>query len=69
MIGPYLSSMLRQSPDEVLDHAEVLVITNYDPEFVGVLDKLRPKQRVIDFAIISSGDGKGLKDQYEGICW
>jgi GDP-mannose 6-dehydrogenase len=66
---PHLSNMLRQSLDEVLEHAEVLVITNRDPEFAGILEKLRPNQRVLDFARIVSPEGVSRKDCYEGICW
>jgi GDP-mannose 6-dehydrogenase len=65
---PHLSRLLSQSLDEVLEHAEVLVITNNDPKFSGILEKLRPNQRVLDFVRIFS-DGPGGRKHYEGICW
>jgi GDP-mannose 6-dehydrogenase len=63
---PHLSALMRPTLDDVLAHAEVLVITNRDPEFAQVIDRLRPEQQVIDFVRISA-ERSGT--QYEGICW
>jgi GDP-mannose 6-dehydrogenase len=56
-----------ETTDEVLSHAQTLVIGNNDPEFGEVLGRLREGQRVVDLVRITkerSGNGK-----YEGICW
>ncbi len=63
---PHLAALMRPTLDDVLAHAEVLVITNRDPEFTPVIDRLRPDQRVIDFVRISA---QRSGRQYEGICW
>lgn len=63
---PHLSALMRPSLDDVLAHADVLVIANRDPEFARVIDRLRPGQRVIDLVRIST---QRSGPQYEGICW
>ncbi len=65
---PHLSALMRPTLDEVLAHAEVVVIANRDPEFAQVLERLRPNQQVIDFVRIEH-DCAGFGKQYEGICW
>jgi GDP-mannose 6-dehydrogenase len=64
---PHLSALLHPRLDDVLTHAEVLVITNRDPEFTQVLNRLRPDQRVIDLVRILPE--RAPSGQYEGICW
>ena len=65
---PHLSSLLRDTVEEVIEAAEVIVVGNGSPEFVEALKKTRPDQLVIDLFRI-----KVPKDQvpatYTGICW
>lgn len=64
---PHISRLMVQDMDEVLDHAETVVIGNRDPDFKGVTQKLREDQRIVDLVRISeqrSGNGN-----YSGICW
>lgn len=64
---PHISKLMVETTDEVLSHAQTLVIGNNDPEFGEVLGRLREGQRVVDLVRITkerSGNGK-----YEGICW
>jgi GDP-mannose 6-dehydrogenase len=65
---PHLSHILRPSVDEVLQHAEVVVITQRDPEFIKAVSKLRPDQMVIDLIRIMP-DVSGVQAEYEGIAW
>jgi len=64
---PHISSLLVESLDEVLKHAEVLVIGNKSAEFDGIVDRVRPDQVVVDLvrvAPLTTQEGK-----YYGICW
>jgi GDP-mannose 6-dehydrogenase len=53
--------------DDVLAHAEIIVIGNGAPEFADIVTKLRPDQRVIDFVRIRKIEQE--HDNYDGICW
>lgn len=48
-----ISTLLVPEPQEVVQHAEILVIGNSSPEFRGAL---RPSDRA-------------MAARYEGICW
>jgi GDP-mannose 6-dehydrogenase len=65
---PHLASLMRSTLDEVLTHAEVLVIVNREKEFAEAMCLLRPEQIVLDFVRICQ-DHSNLKARYEGICW
>jgi GDP-mannose 6-dehydrogenase len=64
---PHVSQLMRPNIEEVLAHAEVLIIGNKADEFLEVATKLRPDQTLIDLVRLferrSTGEG------YEGICW
>lgn len=63
---PHVSSLLTDHLDEVLEHADVLVVGNNDKEFISVIDEIGSDQKVIDLIRISE---KCSADQYQGICW
>jgi GDP-mannose 6-dehydrogenase len=46
---PHISRLMVSSADEVLAHAQTVVIGNRDPEFSQIHDKLREDQILIDF--------------------
>jgi len=52
--------------DEVLQHAETVVIGNSSDEFKDILGKVRPDQSVVDLVRIGSDRSGG---RYDGICW
>jgi GDP-mannose 6-dehydrogenase len=64
---PHISRLMVQSIDAVLDHAQTIVIGNKDAEFVGILERLREDQRLVDFVRISNCRSENGK--YDGICW
>ena len=64
---PHISSLMMGSIDEVLLHADIIVVGNGDPEFRTVPEKLRPNQVIVDLVRIV--DGSDMKDHYDGICW
>lgn len=64
---PHISSLMAETLEEVLDHAEVVVVGNQAAEFDGIVGRLRPDQIVVDLVRIApqtTQDGK-----YYGICW
>jgi GDP-mannose 6-dehydrogenase len=64
---PHISSLMVETLDEVLDHAEVLVIGNKSAEFEGIVDRVRPGQVVVDLVRVASSTTQ--EGKYYGICW
>jgi GDP-mannose 6-dehydrogenase len=64
---PHLDRILCADVEAVLDHAEVLVIANKSEEFRQALDRLRPRQRVLDLVRIINPPP--ANEDYHGICW
>ena len=65
---PHISSLMKNSIDEVLDHAEVILIGNKGDGFREVLGKLKPHHCVYDLVRITD-DWKVAHGSYEGIGW
>lgn len=64
---PHITTLMVDSVEQVLDHAEVIIIGNNDPAFHTVPEKLRPEQILIDMVRVPTN---GLKsDRYDGINW
>ena len=63
---PHISRLMVESIEDVMDHADTIVIGNADPEFRAVPAGLRPGQTVIDLVRICDGSDV---DGYDGICW
>jgi GDP-mannose 6-dehydrogenase len=64
---PHVASMLSDSFDDVLEHAEVAVVGHRSAEFAAVLDRLRDDQVLIDLARLAPAVPD--RANYEGICW
>ncbi len=64
---PHISRLMVNGIDAVLDHAQTIVIGNKDPEFEGILERLREGQSLVDFVRITNRRSENGK--YEGICW
>jgi GDP-mannose 6-dehydrogenase len=64
---PHISQLMRASVEEVLEHAEVLVIGNKAEEFRDITARLRPGQKLID--LVRLFEDRTTKEAYEGICW
>jgi len=64
---PHISRIMVNSIEEVLEHAQTIVVGNNDAEFSSVLDRLNENQVLVDLVRIvpeTSQEGR-----YEGICW
>ncbi len=64
---PHISKMMVDSIEEILDHADTIVIGNGSPEFSDILLKINDKQKVIDLVRISQEIMQ--TESYHGICW
>jgi GDP-mannose 6-dehydrogenase len=64
---PHISSLMVESIDDVLSHADTVVIGNSDPEFVNIFGQIRNEQTVVDLVrVIEKTNDTG---RYDGICW
>jgi len=64
---PHISSLMVQSIDEVLGHADTVVIGNGDKEFHDIRSRVKKGQVIVDFVRIS--DATSVDGEYDGICW
>jgi GDP-mannose 6-dehydrogenase len=64
---PHIERLMVTSVEEVLKHADVIVIGNRGEEFSALAEKLRPDQLVIDFVRIRQIEERHAN--YAGICW
>ncbi len=64
---PHISKIMVQTIDEVLEHAETVVIGNGSEEFKNILERISKDQVVVDLVRISDKQSDG--EQYDGICW
>lgn len=64
---PHISSLMVDSIDQLLSHADTIVIGNKAQEFKEVVKNHKANQHVIDFVRIT--DQVHKEGDYEGICW
>ena len=65
---PHLSRFVCESIDQVIDHAEVLVVGHNTPEFSDALSRTRPDQLAIDLVHLPV-DVQTVPARYDGLCW
>lgn len=64
---PHISRLMVGSADEVMEHAETIVIGNGASEFKDVIAHRRPHQVIVDLVRIV--DARSEAGRYDGICW
>ena len=64
---PHISKLMVKTMDEVLEHAQTIVIGNNSPEFKNILTELKPDQKIVDLVRIV--EDQTSDDSYQGICW
>jgi GDP-mannose 6-dehydrogenase len=64
---PHISDLMVSTIEEVLDHAQTIVVGNGDEAFQTIFDKLREDQVVVDLVRIKDQPSDG--ETYDGICW
>lgn len=65
---PHISQLMRNSIDEVLSEAEVIVVGNKAKEFREIEKKIGKEQKVIDLVRLFDKEVE-VEGSYEGICW
>jgi GDP-mannose 6-dehydrogenase len=65
---PHLAELLCPTTDEILAHAEVIVVANSDPDFPPVLKRVKPQQIIFDLVRIFPEPPRDLPN-YHGFCW
>jgi GDP-mannose 6-dehydrogenase len=55
------------SIDDILRHADTIVVGNGDPEFAAALSKASGKQLVVDLVRVTKS--RTSEGTYQGICW
>lgn len=64
---PHIEKLMAATMEEVLEHAELVIVGNNDARFVDVPKRLRQDQLLIDFVRLSGVEALG--DRYDGINW
>ncbi len=64
---PHISELMVDSMQEVIDHADVLVIGNGDPAFRRVPEMMRDGQVLVDFVRVM--DQPSEEGRYDGVAW
>jgi GDP-mannose 6-dehydrogenase len=64
---PHISRLMVPTIDEVLAHAQTIVIGNGSPEFAEVPRRIGEGQTIIDFVRVS--ESRSIAGVYEGLCW
>ena len=64
---PHISQLMRANIEEVLEHAEVLIVGNKAEEFRDITTKLRGGQTLID--LVRLFEDRTTDGAYQGICW
>jgi GDP-mannose 6-dehydrogenase len=64
---PHISRLMVPAIDDILEHAQTIVIGNGATEFADVPSRVRDGQTVIDFVRVC--DSRTVLGVYEGLCW
>jgi GDP-mannose 6-dehydrogenase len=64
---PHIARLLVPTMEEVLEHAEVLVVGHAAAEFDDIASRLRPDQQVVDWVRVRGE--RPTTPAYDGICW
>ncbi|MGH2382290.1 MAG: nucleotide sugar dehydrogenase, partial [Candidatus Limnocylindria bacterium] len=64
---PHVVSIMTDSIEDLVGHADVLIIGNGDPAFAAAVAERQPGQHVIDLVRISGE--RPADDEYHGIAW
>ncbi len=64
---PHISSLMNADLDQVIEHAEVIIIGKKEDEFRLLSDKLNNGRVIVD--LVRLFDVADARKQYQGICW
>jgi GDP-mannose 6-dehydrogenase len=64
---PHIEQLFASSVEEVVNHAEVIVVGNSDPEYFQAIKSVEGRE-IVDF--VRAGElSSEMKSHYHGICW
>ncbi|HST02008.1 MAG TPA: hypothetical protein VLJ84_10140, partial [Usitatibacter sp.] len=63
----HISKLMVNSVDDVLAHAETIVIGNGSAEFRDIPLRITERQQIVDLVRITSE--RSVEGVYDGICW
>jgi len=68
---PHIGRLMVDRPQQLLEHAEVVVVAAADPEFAPLLEQLPAGKTIIDLvgARSAAGPGTAALEAYDGIAW
>ena len=64
---PHISTLMVETLEEILNHGEVIVIGNSDPDFHDIPSRLKPHQILVDMVRVPGHESLG--ERYDGINW
>jgi GDP-mannose 6-dehydrogenase len=64
---PHIAELMVDSLEEVLEGAEIVVATANAPEYIRVVETIRPGQKLLDFARLPGAEVLG--ERYDGFLW
>jgi len=64
---PHIAKLMVNTMDEVIEHAQTIVIGNNSSEFSGIMDTIRKGKKIID--LVRGVQGRKSSEFYKGICW
>jgi GDP-mannose 6-dehydrogenase len=64
---PHISKLMVPNIEDVLTHADTILVGNDSPEFKNITKRLNRNQVLVDFVRITASASDG--DAYDGICW
>ena len=67
-VVPHIACLIADSPEELIEWSEVIVLGNRSRQFEPMLARLRRNQSVIDLVRVPL-DTASLNGNYQGICW
>jgi GDP-mannose 6-dehydrogenase len=65
---PHISNLMVASIQDILNHAEVIIVGNHSKEFNETIQHLEGKYIVVDF-VRTIKDMDEARTKYEGLCW
>ena len=69
---PHIGRLMVDRPEQLFEHAEVVVVASADREFAPLLEQLPPGKAVIDLVGAlnrAAGAGSAVMEGYDGIAW
>lgn len=65
---PHISRLMRGRAKDVIEHSEVIIVANKEPQLDDLLEQMRPGQIVLDLVRVSK-ESTAAGGAYEGISW